>query len=131
MDINNIVAALVSGKWVLAGAFFVLGVVALLKQGYVSTWLASKLPSAAVPYLAVVLGVLGTAASSVISGKPLLQAIISGFQSGVTAVFLHEVIVEGLRKGKELIPSRLPSPSSAPPASPPAPPAPPPAKEAS
>jgi len=129
MDFNSLISALAGKQWVLAGAIVVGCIVATAKQGWLGAFIAKKLPPASLPYLALGLGTLGVASAEVIAGKPLMQALIDGFVSGMSAIVGHETLIESLRKGKELIPSRLPS--SAPPASPPAPPAPPPAKEAS
>jgi hypothetical protein len=120
MNLNQLIADITARKWILVAAILVGAVVALMKQGWASAWLAKKLPPAALPYLAVVLGALGMSAAEVAAGKPLGQAIIDGIQSGILAVFGHETLIEGLRGGKELVPSRAPA----------APPAPPPAKEA-
>ena len=120
LNLNAIIAALAGKQWVLAGAFVVGGVVALMKQGYLSTWLAKKLSSVALPYLAVVLGALGMSAAEVAAGKPLGQAIIDGIQSGVLAVFGHETLVEGMRGGREIVPEKsqpLPFPPKTPEAS--------------
>lgn len=123
MDINQLIADILAQKWILVAAILVGAVVDLMKQGWVSAWLAKKLPSVALPYLAVVLGALGMSATEVTTGKPLKQAIYDGLLSGVLAVFGHETLIEGLRGGRELIPSRAP-------AVPPAPPPPAPVKEA-
>lgn len=108
MNVNDLFAAIASGKYFLAVAFFVGGVVALLKQGYASQWLAKKLPPSVLPWVAVALGILGTISSAIISGQSVEQAVAAGIQSGIGAVFLHEVGIEGLRGGRELLPSRVP-----------------------
>jgi hypothetical protein len=109
MDINAIIAAIHSKQWIVLGAIFVLATSGVAKQGWLGTWIQSKLPPTAVPYFAVALGMLATAASEVIQGKPLLQALINGFESGAGAVFLHETVVEGMRNGKEIIGEKPPA----------------------
>jgi hypothetical protein len=117
MDLNAILSALASHQWALLVALVVGGVVALAKQGWLSSWLQQHLPKAALPYLAPLLGFLGVASADIIEGKPWLQAITDGLSTGLSggigAVFLHEVVVEGARKGKEIV-----GPKGSPPADP-------------
>jgi len=105
---NALLTAIFAHNWTLTAAIVVGGVVALAKQGYLSAWLAKKLPPAALPYLSVALGVLGLGASEIVAGTPWQQAILDGIKSGILAVFGHEVGIESLRRGRELIPSKLP-----------------------
>lgn len=113
MDLNALFVALRGNQWVLAGALVVGGVVALLKQGWAGPWIAKKLPPAALPYLAVALGAVGLSATEVIAGKPVGAALVDGIQAGILAVFGHEVLVEGMRSGKELVPEKTPTKEAA------------------
>lgn len=106
MNLIALLAALHGKQWILVGAILVGGLIALLKQGWASAWLAKKLPPAALPYVAVVLGAVGLGAAEVIAGKPLAQALIDGISAGVLSVFGHETIVEGIRSGKEIVPEK-------------------------
>jgi hypothetical protein len=107
MDINAIIAAVHSKQWIVLGAILVGALVAASKQGWLGTWLQSKLPPAALPYFAIVLGMLGVATAEVVAGKPILQALIDGFESGAGAVFLHQTVIEGMRGGRELLPEKV------------------------
>ena len=106
MNLNQLIADIAARKWILVAAILVGAVVALMRQGYASAWIAKKLPPAALPYLAVGLGMIGMSAAEVAAGKPLGQAVIDGVQSGILAVFGHETLVEGMRGGKEIIPEK-------------------------
>jgi hypothetical protein len=106
LDIGPLIDALVGHKWSLAAAIVVGLVVALAKQGWLSAWLQAKLPPAALPYLAVLLGSLGMVSAAIIGGQPWLPALESGFLAGLLAITGHETVIEGIRKGKELIPAR-------------------------
>lgn len=123
LNLNLLVAEIIARKWIVVAAILVGGLVALMKQGWLGAWIARKLPPVALPYLAVVLGALGFSATEIVQGKPFGQAIVEGIASGMLAVFGHQTLIEGLRGGKELVPSRAP-------AVPPAPPPPAPVKEA-
>lgn len=114
MDISAVLAAFAGKQWVLLVALLVGGLVAAAKQGWLSTWLADKLPKPALPYLATALSMLGVAASEVIGGQSLNRALIDGIQAGMLAVFGHEAIIESLRKGKEIIPEKKVSPADLP-----------------
>jgi hypothetical protein len=106
MNLNAILAAVAGKQWVLVGALFVGGVVALSKQGWLGSYIAKKLPPAALPYFAVALGAVGLSATEIVAGMPIGPAIIDGIQAGILAVFGHETVVEGARGGKEIIPEK-------------------------
>jgi hypothetical protein len=108
MNLTALLAALQGKQWILVGAILVGGLIALLKQGWAGAWFAKVLPPAAIPYVAVVLGAVGLSAAEVIAGKPFAQALIDGIQAGITSVFGHELLVEGIRSGKEIVPVKLP-----------------------
>lgn len=118
-----------SGAYALGVALVMGLLVALAKQGWLSSWLADKLPKASLPYVAVGLSVLGTWATEMQAGASLGQAAIDALKIAALAVFGHQTVIEGLRKGAELVPrapwSKGGGGPAAPPAPPPAPPAPP------
>jgi hypothetical protein len=116
--LTSIQAAVAGKQWILLAAILVGAVVAAAKQGWLSAWLAKKLPPSALPYLAIGLGVLGTAATAVVSGKPLAQALVDGFSAGMAAIVGHETLVEGIRGGKELLPEKKSSFADHPPKAP-------------
>lgn len=111
MDITPIVNALTSHSWVLLGALLIGLFVALAKQSQLGAWIASKLPKTAIPLYAPLLGVLGMSAAEVIAGGSWQKAVIDGFNAGILAVFGHELLIEGLRKGVEIVPAAKTPPS--------------------
>lgn len=106
IDFQPFLDALTARNYVLFGALAIGFLVALMKQGWVSRWLATKLPAAGLPYLSVVLGSLLVSSAEVVAGKPVKMALVHGFLAGVMAIFGHEVVIEGARGGKELVPAR-------------------------
>ena len=116
--IASIQAAIAGKQWILLAAILVGFVVATAKQGWLSAWLAKKLPPSALPYLAMSLGVIGTAAAEVTAGKPLAQALVDGFSAGMAAIVGHETLVEGIRGGKEIVPEKKSSFADPPPKTP-------------
>lgn len=100
----QLLAAYQAHAYVMLGALAIGALVAFAKQGWLSVWLATRIPARYLPVLAVALGVLGTASTSLISGRPLLQAVLDGLASAMVAVFGHQVVVEGFRRGKEIVP---------------------------
>jgi hypothetical protein len=109
MDFQPIYAALIAHDWLVAGALVVPLLVALFKQGWVTRWLAAKLPATALPYLALGLGMLTVGSADVLAGKTWQQALFDGLGAGVLAVFAHQTVIEGARDGKEIIPEKKPA----------------------
>lgn len=106
VDPQTIVAALFAHQWLLLGALTTPLIVAALKQR--SLWIAAHVPAWAIPWCAVGVGVLSVGSADVVAGKSWRQALFDGLASGVLAVFAHQTVVEGARKGKELIPAKAP-----------------------
>jgi hypothetical protein len=135
MNVQAILDAFKAHQWVVFGALIVGGIVALAKQGWLSTWIQTHLPKQYLPYVAVVLGVLGVFSVEIQQGKTFQQAFIdaitTGFMAGVASVFGHQTLIEHAMKGKEIVPAAPWTKKPAPPADkaadnvPPAPPAPP------
>jgi hypothetical protein len=99
-------AALLSHAYLLAGAIGTGMLVALAKQGWFSTWVANRLPSRYLPFVALVIGVAGTSSAEIIAGAPWQRALLDGLMAAATSVFGHQAVVEGMRNGKEIIPER-------------------------
>jgi hypothetical protein len=106
LDLNAILAAIAAKAWVLLVALVVFAVVGAAKQGWLSAWLARKLPAKLLPYLAMTLSFLGTVASAIIAGQRLSAAFGAGFAALPWATLLHEVVVEGWLGGREPIPEK-------------------------
>jgi hypothetical protein len=114
MNFQPIYAALLAHQWLIAGALVVPFIVAAMKQGWVTRWLAVHLPPAALPWLAVGLGALTVGSADVLAGKAWQQAVFDGLAAGVLAVFAHQTVVEGARSGKEIIPEKKPATPASP-----------------
>lgn len=105
MDLQPIFDAISAHRWALVFALVVGALVALMKQGWLGTYVANKLPPAARPWLAVGLGVASLMVADLQAGKSWQQAVFDGISAAMVAIFGHDFIVEGLRKGKEIIPT--------------------------
>lgn len=54
------------------------------------------------PWIAFAAGWLSGSLDSLVTGKPVVEATIGGLVSALTAVGGHELLIEGLRGGREL-----------------------------
>jgi len=106
--VSSIIAAWQAHEWLLFTALIVGAVVSFAKQGWLGGWLAAHLPPAARPYLAMALGFFGTVAGELCSQPPvpLVQALLDGVNgiiAGMIAIAGHQVVIEGMRGGKEIV----------------------------
>ena len=106
MDPTVLLQALATHQYVIAIALVTGALVAAAKQGWLSAKVASVMPAWALPYYAVVLGVVGSVATQVQQGVTFKQAVFNGVLAGMAAVFGHETIIESARGGREVIPAR-------------------------
>ena len=108
MDITPILNAAKAHQWVLFAALITGGLIAASKQGWLSTWIASKLTPTTTPYVALVTGVLTIWVSDVTTGKTwqaaVVDALTNGLIAGLSAIAGHQLVIESLRKGKEIVP---------------------------
>lgn len=111
-QIAEIVKAFGSRSYVLGVGLAVMLVVGLVKQGWLGAWVQARVPARYLPLLALGMSVLGVVAADIVAGKDWRQAVFDSIAAGATAVFGHQVIVEGARGGKELIPDRFPAASN-------------------
>jgi hypothetical protein len=96
-------AALATHQYVAVAAVLIGMLVSLAKQGWLSAWVAEKVPAAARPVLAAVIGVVGSVALAVASGQDWHPALFQGLAAAMTAVFGHQMLVEGMLGGHELV----------------------------
>jgi len=108
MNITPFIQAFQSHQWVLLGALVTGALVALSKQGWVSAWLASKITPAITPYYALLVSILTVGSNDIASGKSWQQAVQDAISAVMVAIVGHELVIEGLRKGKEIIPEKKP-----------------------
>jgi hypothetical protein len=107
MNLQPFVEAWQDKHWVLFGALLVGAVIALTKQGWLSTWLAEKIPSRFQPLLAMGLGVATLLVADIQAGKTWQEAVIDGLSAAFTAIVGHETLIEGLRGGREIVPETI------------------------
>jgi hypothetical protein len=105
--LGQLVAAAQAHEWLMFSAVAIGFIVAMTKQGWLGTWIATRIPSSALPYYAMVLGFAGTFTTDVVEQKPWQQAMLDAF-SGLLAAFIaiagHQTVIERMRGGKELVP---------------------------
>jgi len=104
MDVQPLVDALSHHSYAMFAALLVGLLVDFAKQGWFSSWLARRLKPAWLPWVAIGLGVAGTVSTSFVSGKPIVAALMEGLAAGMAAIAGHEMLIEGLRGGRELTP---------------------------
>jgi len=102
---NDLILALSGHHWTILFGIGLFLLVGFAKQGWLSAWLASKVPTGYQPLLALVLSLLALAGSQIAAGAAVVPAILQALEAAAMAVFTHQVIVEGVRKGKELVPA--------------------------
>ena len=111
MDFNPFIEAAVNHKWVLLGALIIGSLVATAKQGWLGTAMQKQMPPRWIPFLAPLYAALSVGPTEIIGGTAWQVALsdsIGALVSGFLAVLGHELVIEGLRGGKELIPARWP-----------------------
>lgn len=109
VDVNAILEAVVGHRWILLGAILVGGIVALTKQGYLGTKLQASLPPRWIPFLAPLYAALSVGPTEIVAGKSWQVALSdsgAALVSGLLAVLGHELFIEALRNGKELVPNK-------------------------
>jgi hypothetical protein len=104
VPLDPFVEALKSHSWPLAAAIPIAFLISLTKTGWLSVWLAERIPPWARPWLAVVLGAGALSTAAIIAGTDWRVALVQGVEAGFAAVFAHQVVVANPRAGKELVP---------------------------
>ena len=106
MEANDVVVMLRSKAWI---PLVALGVAAVIRISKTDAAVA-RIPFYIKPqhraWWALGFGIIGGIADRVVAGVPLLDAVIvgviGGLLAGQTAIAGHELIVEGLRKGRDI-----------------------------
>jgi hypothetical protein len=121
MDFNVILQAIANHQWELLGGLVVGAIVATCKQGWLGSKIQSLFPPKYIPFLAPTYAALAVLAADLVAGmgfQQIVSTVGSALFSGVFAVVGHEMLIEGIRGGKEIVPEKKVS-SSSPPSSPP------------
>lgn len=98
MDFSPLVSLIASHQWVAVAALIIGAVVRLLK---------SDTPLPTVParwraWLAIGLGIVAGVLDALVAGTPLVSAVLQGLGAALTAITTHELVIEGIRGGREL-----------------------------
>lgn len=104
MNPLQFVTAIEAHQWMLVTGLTVGALVALSKQGWLSDWLANKLPSAVVPYYTLLLSVASVGSADLVAGKTWQQALSDAVGAAFTAIAAHQIVIESARKGREIVP---------------------------
>jgi hypothetical protein len=112
MSIQPFLDAITGHKWALLTALILGFFVGLVKQGQLGQALQAKLPKQLIPLYAPIIGSAGAFSVEVIQGTAWKVAVVDAVNLGITgamiAVFGHQLMIEGLRGGKELVPAKAP-----------------------
>lgn len=103
-SMDDFLKALSGHQWTIAAAAFSFLAVSAMKQGYFSTWLATHLPAKAKPAVAFLIAAVTLAAPQIAHGAPVLSTIAQALYATGLAVLGHQMLVEGARSGKEIVP---------------------------
>lgn len=109
MDFNAFLAAAVAHKWVLLGALFIGAFVATAKQGWLGNAMQKQLPPRWIPFLAPIYAAMTVGSTEIIAGKTWQVSLSESWGAlvaGVLAIVGHQLVIEGIRNGKELIPNK-------------------------
>ncbi len=105
-DPSVLFTALLGHDWPVVVGFGLYWVFAFVKQGWVGTWLQAKLPARFLPLISPAIGALGAYCADLLAGQSFAaaaSAILPGVLAGILPVVGHEVVVESLRGGRELV----------------------------
>ena len=92
-------------RYILFFAIVAGSVVAMTKGGWFTTWVAIHVPAWARPYLALAVAIAGTASTEIKAGVDWKRALIDGLYAAALAVLGHQTVVEGMRGGREVMPT--------------------------
>jgi len=99
MNIQDLTNLALQHKWIAVSALVIGAFVRLLKS---DGPIPINVPARWRPVLALVLGLASAALAQVANGTPWRRALTEGLLAGVIAIVGHDVLVEGVRGGKEI-----------------------------
>ncbi len=103
-DLAPILAAEKNHQWLLFAGLVIGAILAFAKQGWVSDFIARKLTAKSLPFYALLVSVLGTASTEIVQGKPWTQALMDSLFAAFAAIGAHQIVIESLRSGREIVP---------------------------
>lgn len=96
--VTQLIALIQSHQWVPLTALVIGLVIRLLKDDTI----LPTIPSPVRKWGALGLGALAGIVRAMVGGMPLVPALLAGLAAALTAMAGHDVIVEGMRRGKEI-----------------------------
>ncbi|WP_394833574.1 hypothetical protein LVJ94_44415 [Pendulispora rubella] len=97
-SLDEILTLAAQGKWIVVGAIVIGAIVRLLK----SDTPLPTVPSQWRPWLALGLGAVAGIFQAVAAGTPWKKALLDGLVSALTAIAGHDLLIESLRRGREI-----------------------------
>ncbi len=101
-DINAVVRLALDHQWIALAAIVINLAVRLLKSGRIPA-LTEWIPPKARVLVALLLGFVAGGLDAVVQGTPWPDALVGGVVAAAVAVFSHDLFVEWLRDGRELL----------------------------
>jgi hypothetical protein len=111
--VNAVVQLALDHQWVALAAVIINLVVRLLKSGRFPA-LTEWIPPKARVLVALLLGFLAGGLDAVVRGTPWSEALVGGIVAAAVAVLTHDLLIEWVRGGKELLAKRPIFPPEAP-----------------
>jgi hypothetical protein len=105
--IDDIIRAARAHSWIPVFSLFVAVIVRVSKTDYAVRWFPLHVPPRGRPWLAVGLGVL-VAVAAKLSGASWGETIMGALTVGPGAMAAHDLIVESLRRGRDIGIKKLP-----------------------
>jgi hypothetical protein len=102
--IDQLIAAYNGKAYILLVALVAGALVAMTKGGWFTSWVANKIPPATRPWLALAISEVAMFATETQAGKAWQQVLMDGLMAAAVAVLGHQMGIEGLRGGKEIVP---------------------------
>lgn len=101
--VDALATAIAAKQWTIVFGVGVYFVTAVAKQGWLGAFVA-KIPAGLQPLVALVLAQLSLAGLGIFHGAPVATAMLQALEATAYAVLTHQVVIEGLRRGKEIVP---------------------------
>lgn len=109
-DINSAIELARGHDWIPLAAVVIAVLVRLAKSDRVVQWFPIAISPRWRAWAAVVLGVMAGVVQKLAAGGKWTAALVGGLVAGIAAVSGHELLVEGLRKGRDFGVAKEPPP---------------------